>query len=59
MTDAIIALNAGSSSLKFALYTCPSGAADPAPLADGEIEGIGDAPRLVIHDATGATAVDA
>ena len=58
MTDAVIALNAGSSSLKFALYICPSGATDPAPVADGEIEGIGDAPRLVIRDAAGATAVE-
>ncbi len=58
MTDAVIALNAGSSSLKFALYICPSGATDPSPVADGEIEGIGEAPRLVIHDAGGATAVE-
>ncbi len=58
MTDAIIALNAGSSSLKFALYTCPSGAGDPAPVAHGEIEGIGDAPRLIIHEAGGATAIE-
>jgi len=58
MTDAVVALNAGSSSLKFALYTCPLGDADPVTVANGQIEGIGDAPRLVIRDAAGQATVE-
>jgi len=57
MTDAILALNAGSSSIKFALYARRPNTADPFPIADGEIEGIGDAPRLTIREMTGETAV--
>lgn len=46
MTDALLILNAGSSSVKFALYN----AADPgeAPLLAGQIERIGDDPSLAI-----------
>jgi len=58
MTNVILALNAGSSSIKFALYACRLDTADPTPIADGEIEGIGDTPRLTIHEATGATAME-
>lgn len=42
MSDVILTLNAGSSSLKFALFET----AGPRPLASGMIEGIGENPRL-------------
>jgi acetate kinase len=44
MDDALLVLNAGSSSIKFALY--PAAAAHDAALLRGQVEGIGDAPRL-------------
>jgi acetate kinase len=44
MTDAILTLNAGSSSLKFSLFEASRGAL--TRLADGEVAGIGDAPRF-------------
>jgi acetate kinase len=50
MTGSILTLNAGSSSLKFALY-------DGDPLtatARGEIENLGEAPHLLARDASGA-----
>ena len=57
MTQAVLALNAGSSSIKFALYAGRAEGVDPAPVADGEIAGIGDAPRLTLRHGTGETAV--
>jgi acetate kinase len=45
MTDAILTLNAGSSSIKFAVFELAG--ADLVRAADGEIEGIGVEPRLV------------
>jgi acetate kinase len=45
MTDAILTLNAGSSSIKFCLFEDVR--PDLARLADGEIEGIGTAPQFV------------
>ena len=50
MTDAILVLNAGSSSIKFALY--PATGSGP-PLISGKIEGIGRAPDFCAHDAQG------
>jgi len=47
MTDAILTLNAGSSSLKFSLFEVAGG--DLVRRADGEIEGIGVAPRFAAH----------
>jgi acetate kinase len=44
MTDAILTLNAGSSSLKFSLFEADDAALKR--LADGEIEGIGEAPHF-------------
>lgn len=44
MADAILALNAGSSSLKFGLFTLPSPDADPAVVAQGKVADVhGDA----------------
>jgi len=52
VASAVLALNAGSSSLKFALFTTGA-ASDLVPSAAGKIEGIGTAPHLVVRDATG------
>jgi len=54
MSDVVVALNAGSSSLKFALYRCLSDA--PELLARGQIDGIGAAPRFTVRDAVGGPA---
>jgi acetate kinase len=51
VSEAILCLNAGSSSLKFALFQA---ADEPALIARGQIEGIGTAPRLIVRDAGGA-----
>lgn len=52
MPDALLALNAGSSSLKFALYA--KSASRLARIAAGQIEGIGTAPHLGIDGPDGA-----
>ena len=55
MTDdrSILAINAGSSSIKFALF-----GVDLAPRLKGEIEGIGTHPRLCARSADGSVLVD-
>lgn len=50
----ILCLNAGSSSLKFALFGSEAHG-EPQPLASGKIENIGLEPHLVAHDANGKT----
>lgn len=57
MSDAIIVLNAGSSSLKFSLY----GAAHEELnlVAKGQIEGLGTSPRFKAKDQQGCTLADA
>jgi acetate kinase len=57
MPDAILALNAGSSSVKFALFEVRDGAA-LTPLSRGGIEGIGTAPHFTAMDATGVVLED-
>ena len=53
MTDAVLALNAGSSSIKFALFHIGShGTAEP--LSRGQIEGTDDAPHFLARDGSGA-----
>ena len=53
MTDAVLALNAGSSSIKFALFHIgPHGTAEP--LSRGQIEGTDDAPHFLARDGSGA-----
>lgn len=47
MNDAVLAINAGSSSLKFAVF---GNAASLPVLCRGEISGLGGAPRLCVHD---------
>ena len=50
----IAVINAGSSSLKFAVY---QSAPDPVLLLKGQIEGIGAKPRARLSDARGETLV--
>lgn len=52
MPNAVLALNAGSSSIKFSLAEMGDGA-KPRKIVSGEIEGIGTAPHLVARDGTG------
>jgi len=51
MADLIIVLNAGSSSLKFTIYSAHG--EKPAALYDGQIEGIGTEPRFKVKDSAG------
>jgi len=51
LTGAILTLNAGSSSLKFALFPAP--AMEPHPVLTGLIEGIGSSPYLIAVTADG------
>ena len=54
MTDAVLTLNAGSSSLKFTLFEAAG--LDRLQLVwCGEVERIGSAPRFVARNPTGAT----
>ncbi len=57
MKRAIVTLNAGSSSLKFALFSLPGDGA-PTALATGLADGIGTSPRLKIRDGDGRITVD-
>jgi acetate kinase len=50
MPDAILSLNAGSSSIKFGLFEIGA----QGPIARGEIEGIDTAPHFIARDAEGA-----
>lgn len=56
MTTAILTLNAGSSSLKFALYHQIGG--DLALICRGKIEDVGTTPRLIARDADGRILAD-
>jgi acetate kinase len=57
MTDTVLTINAGSSSLKFSVYHI-AGGDRPELAAKGEIEGIGTAPRFVAEDAAGEALVE-
>ena len=61
MSDVILALNAGSTSLKFSLFKLGPDGIDPTALADGEADGLPDCPHLRITAASGGidTALDA
>ena len=57
MSDYVLVLNAGSSSLKFSVYA--RGADDGwRAAASGQVEGIGTAPRLTAKDAAGKSLVE-
>jgi acetate kinase len=55
--DRIVVLNAGSSSLKFAVFEV-AGPAGPQAALRGEIESLGHAPHFVARDASGRTVAD-
>ncbi|WP_407530721.1 acetate/propionate family kinase [Methylobacterium oryzisoli] len=52
MSDVILVVNAGSSSIKFKLYGV--GGVEPIPLLGGAMSGIGSAPALTVTDGGGA-----
>jgi acetate kinase len=56
MRDAILVLNAGSSSIKFSLFA--EAGADLALQCRGQIEGLFTAPRFTARDAKGATVAE-
>jgi acetate kinase len=51
MPDAILVLNAGSSSLKFSIFGVQAGNCEP--LVRGQVEGIGTAPHFLLRKASG------
>jgi acetate kinase len=51
LPDAILVLNAGSSSLKFSVFTMEEGGL--APAARGQVDGIGTSPKFVLEGADG------
>ncbi|HEY2586091.1 MAG TPA: acetate/propionate family kinase [Tepidisphaeraceae bacterium] len=57
MSDAIVVLNAGSSSLKFCIYGVAGG--ELTRVAGGQIEGLGTAPRFKAKDDQGRVLADA
>ncbi|HEX6111726.1 MAG TPA: acetate/propionate family kinase [Geminicoccaceae bacterium] len=57
MADAVLTINAGSSSLKFSVFRI--GEDDgPSLSAKGQVEGIGTSPRLVAEDAAGRVLIE-
>jgi acetate kinase len=53
MRQALLVINSGSSSVKFAAYDAPTPGAAPQRIANGRIEGIGSAPRLLVWGSRG------
>jgi acetate kinase len=58
VTDVILVLNAGSSSIKFSLFAVNPRGQDLALRHRGAIDGIGSDPRFVVGDADGRRVVD-
>lgn len=58
MTDVILALNAGSSSIKFSLFVTTNGMGALSLLYQGEVEGLGSEPRFFVYDTTGQRLLD-
>ena len=56
MSRAVLSLNAGSSSIKFALFTLDT--EEPRRVAGGKLEGIGTDPHLIVHDASGSLLIE-
>jgi acetate kinase len=52
MNEVILTLNAGSSSIKFAVFQ--AGYSEPQLMAKGQVEGIGTAPHFLVKDAMGS-----
>src|SRR5918996_1154211 len=57
MAEAVLTINAGSSSLKFSLYRVGDDG-EPAAALEGAIEGIGTEPHMKAKDAGGGDLVD-
>ena len=57
MSDVVLTINAGSSSLKFSVYQLDQHDR-PSLAAKGQVEGIGTSPRLLAEDAAGQVLVD-
>jgi len=57
MTDVVLVVNAGSSSLKFSVFE-PGKGDDPALRLKGQMEGIGVHPHLSARDSAGAVLID-
>jgi acetate kinase len=53
MTEVILVLNAGSSSIKFSIFALEGEQRSLALVYRGEVEGIGAQPRFVVSDSTG------
>ena len=58
MTNVILVLNAGSSSIKFSMFAVPSRGQDLALRYRGAFDGIGSDPRFVVADTDGRRVVD-
>jgi acetate kinase len=58
MNEVILALNAGSSSIKFSLFVTTSRADALSLVYQGEVEGLGSEPRFLVSDTTGQRFVD-
>ncbi len=58
MTDLILVLNAGSSSIKFSMFAVDARGQHLAPRYRGAIDGIGSDPRFVVADTEGRCVVD-
>lgn len=53
MHDSLLIINAGSSSIKFAVYAVAGATSDPRPLLRGQIAGIGGDATFCVNDAAG------
>ena len=58
MSDAIIVLNGGSSSLKFSIHQITEQGEEPVVVARGQVEGLGGRPHFKVKDRTGAVLAD-
>jgi len=58
MSDAIIVLNAGSSSLKFSIYQISGGGEDLTVVVRGQVENLGTRPRFIVKSRAGAVLSD-
>ena len=55
--DAVLVVNAGSSSVKFQIFAV-SGPAEPRRLIKGQVDGIGSRPRMRAQTGDGALLID-
>lgn len=57
MSDLVLVVNAGSSSIKFSAFAV-NGDADPSLVFRGQVEGVGSAPHMTVKDREGASLAD-